>query len=216
MSEIQFSNNYNDLCIRHGTNAGFQFDFYCERCGDTWRSAFEPYISAQASSWVGKAAGMFGGILGGVGSAVEGLAEAGYGKARDEAFVKAIEAAKGHFHRCGKCHNYVCDRCWNAAKGLCYNCAPDVAVEVEAARNQGEVQAATEQAQAEGQDRGKTRTVSEDRQLVCPQCKAETHGAKFCPQCGHKLAMTTHCTGCGTLLPPDSRFCPECGQKAAS
>ncbi|MDD5297729.1 MAG: zinc ribbon domain-containing protein [Rhodocyclaceae bacterium] len=214
MSEIQFSKNFSDLSVQQGTNAGFQFDFYCERCSDTWRSEFVSYTSGQASGWLGKAAGMFGGVLGSVGSAVDGLAQAGFGHARDEAFVKAIENAKHHFHRCGKCQGYVCDRCWNTAKGLCYNCAPDVEVEIEAARNQGEIQAATENAAMEGQKRGGTRDVGRDRQLVCPACHAETHGAKFCPSCGHKLASSDTCAGCGAALPAGSRFCPECGQKA--
>ncbi len=214
MSEIQFSKNFSDLSVQSGTNAGFQFDFYCERCSDTWRSEFEPYRSGQASGWLGKAAGMFGGVLGNVGSAVDGLAQAGFGQARDQAFIQAIENAKHHFHRCGKCQGYVCDRCWNTAKGLCYNCAPDVEIEIEAARNQGEIQAATENAQAQGVKRGGQRDVSRDRQLVCPECKAETHGAKFCPSCGHKLAISNSCSACGTPLPPGSRFCPECGHKA--
>lgn len=214
MAEIQFSKNFSDLCVQNGTNAGFQFDFYCERCSETWRSQFVPYRSGQASGWLSKAAGIFGGALGGVGSAVDGLAQAGFGEARDEEFAKALEQAKHHFHRCGKCHSYVCETCWNQAKGLCYNCAPDVQVEIEAARNQGEIQGATEKALQEGLSRGAGQDVQRDRQLVCPQCHAETHGAKFCPSCGYKLASASNCPACGAALPPGSRFCPECGQKA--
>jgi hypothetical protein len=214
MSEIEFSKNYNDLCVRHGTNAGFQFEFYCERCSDTWRSAFETYVSGQASGWVGRASGLFGGVLGNVGSAVEGLAESGFGSARDENFSKAVEAARQHFSRCAKCQSYVCKRCWNEARGLCYNCAPDAEVEIEAARAQGEIQGASEVAQAEGVARGKDHDVKRERQLVCPKCHAETHGAKFCPECGEKLAVSTTCAKCRAEMPPGSKFCPECGQKA--
>ncbi|MEF2251058.1 hypothetical protein V4D00_11565 [Ralstonia solanacearum] len=44
-SDLHFSNNYRDLCIQSGTGAGFQFEFYCQCCSDTWRSPFAPYRS---------------------------------------------------------------------------------------------------------------------------------------------------------------------------
>ena len=34
MSEIQFADNFSDKSIHSGPNAGFQFDFHCERCHD--------------------------------------------------------------------------------------------------------------------------------------------------------------------------------------
>jgi hypothetical protein len=213
LSEIKFSKNYNDLSVGQGVDAGFQFEFYCERCSDTWRSSFEPYRSGQASGWIGKAAGYFGGVLGGVGSAVEGLAQHGFGEARDQAFAHAIEQAKQHFHRCAKCQSYVCDVCWNTDKGLCFNCAPSAEVEIEAARAQGEVYGAGEKAVNEGIQRGKKMDVKRERQLVCPQCKAQTHGAKFCPECGYKLAAPGACPECAANIPTGSKFCPECGHK---
>jgi hypothetical protein len=108
MSEIKFSKNFSDHSVQSGANAGFQFEFYCESCGDAWRTEFVPYRGGQATSWLGKAAGIFGGVLGNVESAAEGLAQAGYGKAHDEAFAAAIEQAKRHFHRCAGCPN----SCW--------------------------------------------------------------------------------------------------------
>lgn len=213
MAEMKFSDNYNDLCRESGVNAGFQFEFYCERCNETWRTDFVPYTSGRASGWLGKAAGMFGGILGNVGDAVEGLAESGFGKARDKAFREAVEQAKHHFHRCAKCFQYVCDVCWNAEKGLCYNCAPDAEIEIEAARAQGEVYAAGEKAALEGIRAGKKMDVKRKRQLVCPDCGAETHGAKFCPECGKQLSAKGQCPKCSAELSPGAKFCPECGEK---
>lgn len=213
MSEIKFSKNYSDHSVSQGVDAGFQFEFYCERCSDTWRSAFEPYRSGQASGWIGKAAGYFGGVLGGVGSAVEGLAQQGFGEARDQAFAQAIEQAKQHFHRCAKCQGYVCDGCWNADKGLCFNCAPSAEVEIEAARAQGELYGAGEKAVNEGIQRGKQMDVTRERQLVCPQCNAQTHGARFCPECGFRLVSSESCPECSTKIPAGAKFCPECGHK---
>ncbi len=215
MSEIKFSKNFNDLSVHSGANAGFQFEFYCERCNDAWRADFTPYRGGQATSWLGKAAGMFGGVLGNVESAAEGLAQAGYGKAHDEAFARAIDQAKSHFHRCARCMQYACDTCWNTAKGLCRNCAPDAEVEIDAARAQGEVEGVRERARAEGERRAQQMDVTRDRQLVCPQCGAETHGAKFCPECGVKLAVASQCPKCSALVTPGAKFCPECGNKLA-
>ena len=44
MSEIQFSDNYNDL----STDTGFQFEFYCEHCHEAWRSPFDRYAAGTA------------------------------------------------------------------------------------------------------------------------------------------------------------------------
>ena len=211
MEEVKFSENYSDMSRESGVDSGCQFQFYCERCRDTWRTEFVPYRSGQASGWLGKAAGMFGGVLGNVGSAAEGLARAGWSSARDEAFKEAVEQAKGHFHRCARCHQYVCDTCWNTDKGLCLNCAPSAEVEIEAARASGEVYAAGEKAALEGIQRGKQMDVKRDRQLVCPQCKAETKGAKFCPNCGYALATKTTCPACSAEVPAGAKFCPDCG-----
>ena len=215
MSEIKFGDNYRDLCVKTGTNAGFQFEFFCERCQDVHRSEFVPYRSGRASGWLGKAAGIFGGVLGSVGQAAEGVAESGFGKARDEAFAAAVEQARGHYHRCARCSQYVCDTCWNKGGGLCLGCAPSAEVEIEAARAAGEVQGAVEKATEEGVSRGKKKDVTRSRQLVCPQCGAETKGAKFCPECGAKLAQKSACPKCSAEVSPDAKFCPECGEKMA-
>lgn len=213
MAETRFSDNYRDLSQPDGVDAGFQFEFYCERCSDTWRTSYKPYRSGQASGWLSKAAGLLGGVLGGASTALEGVAQAGWNSARDDAFSEAIADAKRHFHRCGKCFQYVCARCIDTEKGLCFNCAPNVEVEIAAARAQGEIQGATESAIEEGLQRGKRRDVKRDTQLVCPKCQAETHGAKFCPECGHKLGARHQCGACATEMEPGTKFCPECGKQ---
>jgi hypothetical protein len=213
MSEIKFSKNYSDHSIASGPNAGFQFEFNCQRCGDAWRSSFVGYRGGQASSWLGKAAGIFGGLVGEASTAAEGLAQAGYGKAHDEAFVGAIAQAEKHFHRCARCLKFVCDPCWNPEKGLCRECAPDAQVEIEASRTMGEVAAAADKANLEGRTRGSQMDVKRDRQLTCPKCNAETHGAKFCPECGFKLAVRSQCPKCSAEVAPGAKFCPECGEK---
>jgi rRNA maturation endonuclease Nob1 len=215
MKELKFSDNYSDLSQQTGVSAGFQFEFYCERCNDRWRTEFVAFRSGQASGWMSKAAGFLGGIAGGAADALDGVARAGWGNAHDEAFQQSIEQAQRHFHRCARCFQYVCDVCWNNDKGLCLNCAPDVQTEVEAARTQGEIYGATENAALEGIRQGKKRDVKSEHQLKCPQCGAETKGAKFCPDCGFKLAQQNTCPACSAKVSPTAKFCPECGGKIA-
>lgn len=220
MSEdLHFSDNYRDACIQTGTGAGFQFEFYCECCNDTWRSPFEPYRSGQASGWLRQAGNLAGSLLGSIGyqldDAADGVARAGWGTARDAAFKRAIGAAEAHFHRCARCHDYVCGRCWSSERGLCRDCAPDIATEVQAARHAGALETATENAHTAGQAVGARIEVKADRQLVCPGCGTEGRGAKFCPQCGLKLEAPMQCSACHAALPSSSRFCPECGHGVA-
>jgi hypothetical protein len=215
MSEMQFANNYRDLRNSTGVDAGFQFEFFCERCSDRWRTHFKPYRSAQASGWLQKEASMFGGLLGNVSSVIDSMAQAGWHSARDEAFTEAVAAGKTYINRCGNCHDYVCNQCFDNANGLCFNCAPNVKVKITQARAQGEVSAASEKASSEGQTRGGRMDVTQNMQLVCTQCRAETHGAKFCPECGHRTAQQVACRACSTTPQPGTKFCTECGERQA-
>ncbi len=213
MSETWFSDNFADLSKPTGVQAGFQFEFYCERCRNAYRTEFEPYRGGQAAGWLDKASGMLGGILGNAGSAVEGVATQNYGKVRDEKFREAVEQAKVHFHRCAQCMQYVCGQCFHEKSGLCYNCAPDAEVAAQAARAQGHVDAAKEKAYDVGKGLAKDQDVTTEKQMVCPNCRAETHGAKFCPECGTKMAVAAFCYACGAELPPGAKFCVDCGTK---
>ncbi|MGC0419365.1 zinc ribbon domain-containing protein [Embleya sp. AB8] len=215
--EIYFSRNYSDLCVSSGTGAGFQFEFSCQRCYDTWRSPFEAWHSGRAADWLQRGVSAAWGVFGRAGSeastAASGLATAGYGRARDTAFTKAIQNAEGHFNRCGRCTNYVCGRCFDTSLGLCATCAPDTAAEAAAATVRGRNDAVSERAMAAGAQEGARYDVNRPLQLVCPQCSAETHGARFCPGCGHRLAQTSSCGSCQATVPAGSAFCPDCGTR---
>jgi hypothetical protein len=216
--ELWFTQNHRDLSQGYGDDAGFDFEFYCERCGDTWRSGYELYTMGRASGWLRRASNMAGGIASNVGfdvaNAAEGLANTGWHKARDAAFQRAITKAAGHFHRCGRCHNHTCDQCFNVDRGLCLNCAPDLQAEVEEARAHGQVAAARQQAYAVGGEQVQGYDVTTEKHLVCSHCGAETHGAKFCAACGTPQAAPGTCRSCGTEVPSSAKFCPECGTPA--
>ncbi|WP_055491300.1 zinc ribbon domain-containing protein [Streptomyces sp. TP-A0356] len=214
-TEIYFSSNYRDLCEQHGTGAGFQFEFSCSRCSDTWRSPFEPFRAGQMAGWLSRGVSAAWSLVGGAGRSVsdaaDGLAGASFGTQRDAAFTRAIANAQGHFNRCPRCTAYVCARCWNPGQGLCLTCSPDTAAEAEAARQRGLNDMVTRRAYDEGGQRGGSYDVTAPRQLVCPHCRAETRGGAFCPSCGHRLAQTTSCSACRQDLPDGAAFCPACG-----
>lgn len=216
--EIYFSNNHRDLCVERGTGAGFQFEFSCGRCYDTWRSPFEAFRAGQVAGWVSKGMNAAWSVIGGAATrgaseAADGLAGHSYGGQKDAAFSRAIANAEGHFNRCPRCTSHVRDRCWNPGQGLCLHCSPDTAAEAQAARQRGLNDMAGQRAYDEGRRRGSSYDATTPRQLVCPQCSAETRGGAFCMSCGHHLAQAANCTGCSQALPTGAAFCPACGTR---
>ena len=52
--------NYRDVSTSMSdVSAGFQFEFYCEKCGEASRSAFKPYRKGQITGWLSRFAFMF-------------------------------------------------------------------------------------------------------------------------------------------------------------
>ncbi|MEU4114097.1 zinc ribbon domain-containing protein [Kitasatospora sp. NPDC028055] len=216
-SEIYFSNNYRDLCEQYGTGAGFQFEFSCYRCSDTWRSPFERFTTGQVAGWLGKGVSAAWNLIGGsantISNAADGLAGHTWGSSRDAAFQRAIDNARSHFNRCARCTHYVCGRCFNPEQGLCFSCAPDTAAEAAAAQRRGLNDMVSDRAYQVGQQSGAEFDVRTPRQLVCPQCHTETHGTPFCPGCGFKLAQPVQCGQCHQDVPEGAAFCPSCGTR---
>ncbi len=64
MSLIQFTRNVND----HSTDKGYQFEFFCDRCGNGFTSEFKASATGMATSALRAAGGLFGGILGSAGN----------------------------------------------------------------------------------------------------------------------------------------------------
>jgi hypothetical protein len=47
--------NFRDLStLTSDVSAGFQFEFYCELTGETWRSPFQPYRRGQMAGLIAK------------------------------------------------------------------------------------------------------------------------------------------------------------------
>jgi hypothetical protein len=206
MSLIQFTRNHTD----HSTDRGFQFEFFCDRCGNGCMSEFQASAVGMAASALQTAGTLFGGILGRASSSAYEIERAVQGPAHDKAFRAAIEEAKPNFRQCPKCTKWVCKAsCWNEKRSLCYECAPDIETELAAAQAQTTVEQMREKIQQ--QDLTKDLDVTSEAAALCPACGARTQGAKFCPECGKPLRPKNECTKCGTKFEAGTKFCPECG-----
>lgn len=210
---IEFTNNYSDL----STNQGYQFEFYCNRCGTGYRTTFKPSLTGTASSAMDAASSLFGGIFNRAADLTERVRTAAWERQHDEAFKAAMEELKPAFIQCPRCSTWVCRKsCWNTSRGLCKECAPDLGVEMSAAQASRTVEEIWAHSKMAEEDREMLQEKSwrAGVKASCPNCEAPlAQNVKFCPECGHKIASASHCTECGAKLTPGAKFCPECGTK---
>ncbi len=213
-----FTRNYED----ESTDAGFQFTFKCDICGDGYKTSFIQSKSykkkgfwkglGQVASIGSELAGRGGGYTFQRGadmmsSRFEGMTPEWH-KEHEQAFEIAQNEAKGHFKRCPRCHKYVCETDWNEQEGLCIEEAPRESTEVAAARAEKmvvDIKAKAENTQVY------TGEITQ-RQTICPQCGKPAGSGKFCNNCGAPLGLKV-CSKCGAKNPAGTSFCGECGNR---
>ena len=208
MALIQFTRNHTD----HSTDKGYQFEFFCDRCGNGFMSEFKASAVGLAGGALRTAGGLLGGIFGSAASNTNEIERMVRGPGHDKAIREAIEEVKPSFRQCPKCAKWAClATCWNQKRGLCYDCSPNI----EAAIASAQVEATIDQARDKirQQDLTKDLDLTSEAVAICPSCGANTQGAKFCPECGKPLRPKGECPRCGTKVDAGSKFCPECGQK---
>jgi hypothetical protein len=214
-----FTRNVDD----NSTEAGFQFTFHCDLCGDGYKTNFiesKTYKKAGFFRGLGKAVSFGTEVIGrgGLGGRFESgtniLSEKFEGmtpewhKEHEQAFEVAQNEAKGHFTRCPKCRKYVCESDWNEQDNLCVECAPRENVEVTAARAEKMVDDIKKKAEETTVFTGEI----ERRQTVCPECGKPSGGGKFCNNCGASLTLNK-CPKCGAKNVAGTKFCGECGTR---
>lgn len=217
MALITFTANHEDL----STDKGYQFKFYCDKCGNGHMTRFQPSITGMAGGFLRAAGDLFGGVLSRAGDSAYEIQRAVGGKAHDDAFAAAVAEAKGFFKQCTRCGKWVCPEvCWNGKAGLCEECAPDFEEQFSASKAQAMSDAARNQLYEKAQQTDYTADVdmragasTPQSALACPTCGAKTTGSKFCPECGGPLQIKLSCTGCGFSPEGTPKFCPECGVK---
>ena len=233
MALIKFVRNYDDL----STDRGFQFKFYCDKCGNGYLSAFQTSTIGTAGSLLRAAGDFFGGWASSAGNSAYEIQRQVGGKAHDEALQKAVEEAKGHFHQCSRCGNWVCPEvCWNAQAGQCEACAPDYQEELASSHAHAKAEAAREQLNEKARATDYASKIDMSAGAVlraptppaqaaaanapairCASCGTEVGKAKFCPECGEAVrAPRPACGACGHQPEAPTKFCPECGGKMAA
>jgi hypothetical protein len=210
-----FTRNYRD----HSNDTGYQFEFFCDKCGNGHRSSFATSGMGVASKMLKAAGSLFGGRVSRAGWGADHLKDALRGPAWDKAFEGAIAEMRPRFRQCTRCGTWVCpDVCWNEARTLCETCAPDLGEEAAAAQ----ARAASEQVQEKARkvDHVAHVDMSQPQMAGCPHCQARlAGGARFCASCGKPVAAATaaaarFCTSCGASVPAGARFCSGCGTTA--
>ena len=219
-----FTRNYNDL----STEAGFQFEYFCDCCGNGFKSSFmesSTYGKQQKTRRFGGLSGTIGGIMGsfgsGLGSNIGHAVERGadfvgdryenqspeWRREQEQAFDQAQAEVQGLFRKCPACNKWVCETdCWNEEEGLCVECAPREAGYVAQARNRAMRRNIDEAAETAQVWPGKLET----RTTVCPNCGKPAGAGKFCNECGAPLG-SQRCPNCGAQVALGVKFCGECG-----
>lgn len=219
MSSQAFTRNHSD----HSNDTGFQFEFFCDKCGNGHRSNFKHNALGVAASIIKAAGALFGGRAYRAGWGADHIKDALRGPAWDSAFKEAIEECRPRFRQCTQCGKWVCPEvCWNEARGLCEGCAPDLSEQAPMIQARVAVEQAWEQARQGDQLRGADLNSAPQRvgaSLECAHCRGRLpEGARFCAQCGtaavaapQAAVLAKFCSSCGHKLDPTARFCASCG-----
>ena len=206
MAMIPFTDNYTDL----SSSRGFQFKFFCRKCGGGYMSTFQTNTLGTAASAAQAMSGLLGGIFGRAAQSAEVLQQMAAGPQHDAALKKAVEEIAPIFKKCSRCGQSVCAPvCWNHTAGLCEACAPDLDEEISAAQAQAAKAQVFQKVQTV--DYVGQRDLAQVAAVNCPACGAKTQGGKFCPDCGAAISRKKKCVNCGTEADGSPKFCPECG-----
>lgn len=212
VDKLKFVRNYSDL----STDNGYQFEFYCDRCGNGFRSKFKASATGTVTSILDGASSLFGGIFSSAADVGERVKSAAWERASDEAFKEATDEILPFFIQCPHCQSWVCrEDCWNTKRGLCKQCAPDLGVEMAVAQSERSVQEIHAHAcMAEEDKKLGAEYWREGIVASCPKCETPLQtNSKFCPECGHRLIVKGECPACKSKVAENAKFCNECGQK---
>lgn len=214
---IFFTDNYQD----RSTREGYQFEFYCRRCGNGYSSSFQHSVSGFGGKLLQMGGDLVGGQVGGkaaeLGWDAQWLRDGMRGSVRDKALAKAVEEMKPYFKQCHRCGQWVCGQiCWNDERGLCVGCAPKLDQEIAGMQASAQINQLNQQIQQQDWTGGIN--IRDQGTGLCSSCGQETGGGKFCQHCGNALAAapvaTKHfCGNCGSEL-AGAKFCGECGTPA--
>ena len=93
MPLIQFTRNYRDL----STDTGFQFEFYCDRCGNGYQTEFQSSTLGTVTNALDAASNLFGGVFGSAANVARDVRSAAWEKAHDNAFADRCRRGQTSF-----------------------------------------------------------------------------------------------------------------------
>ena len=91
MALIKFTANHQDL----STDRGYQFKFFCDKCGNGYMSSFQPSLTGMAGGLLRAAGDIFGGILSSAGNSAYEFSAPQEAKSTTPLLQKAVEEGKG-------------------------------------------------------------------------------------------------------------------------
>ena len=125
--------NYRDISPPLGdVGAGFQFEFFCESCGDTWKTPFKPYRAGQANGIFRRFGYLFNefakiSVISEIdlsprprrrhvdrGDRLQGQGRGARGS--------AWRSAAQRYEKCSNCRTMVCANCYDEATQRCLKC----------------------------------------------------------------------------------------------
>ncbi|HEV2536940.1 MAG TPA: hypothetical protein VGU21_05460, partial [Streptosporangiaceae bacterium] len=107
---IFFTDNYQD----RSTSDGYQFEFFCRRCGNGYSSSFQHSVTGFGGRLLRLGGDLVGGAVGEkaqqLGWDAEWMRDGARGSTRDKALTHAVEEMKPFFHQCHRCGQWVCEQ----------------------------------------------------------------------------------------------------------
>ena len=126
--------NYRDISPPLGdVGAGFQFEFFCESCGDTWKTPFKPYRAGQATGLFRRFGYLFNEFakISVISESIYRLGRAGGtsievtgSKAKAAALEEAQAMGAQRYEKCSNCRTMVGANCYDEALADVPLCEP--------------------------------------------------------------------------------------------
>ncbi len=210
--KIPFTDNYEDL----SNERGYQFKFYCEKCGNGYVSSFQKSTTGAIAGALGVVGNLLGGRMSSLAGTTDDIHRMAAGPQHDKALDEAVKEISASFKQCKRCGRWVCSEvCWNHERGLCKECAPELGEEMAAAQAQHSQEEAFAHARMSQEEKHLTeKDWDEQKVALCPSCGASVKAhAKFCAECGTSLVKELKCKKCGEKLETGTKFCGSCGTK---